>query len=285
MGSFGFLIHPERPLARELCRDLTDWLVERGHEVRVPQDVGAMIARPDRSVGDDELVPGLDLLVGIGGDGTMLGAVDAASSAEVPVLGINVGQLGYLTTVEPEDARASLKRFLAGAFVVEQRMRIGVRIERRDQSIEQMTPGLNEALVERLELGHTVRLDVCLDGEFFTPYVADGVMVASPTGSTAYALSAGGPIVDPQYRAQLLVPVSPHMVFDRAMVLDPTTEIRLTVAGNRPAHLSIDGRSGGPLEVGDAVVCSADPVPARLIRFGAPLFHRVLKTKFGLSDR
>lgn len=285
MGAFGFLIHSERPLARELCRDLTDWLVERGHEVRVPHDVGEMIGHTEHSVHDDELAPGLDLLVGIGGDGTMLGAVDVASRSEVPVLGINVGQLGYLTTVEPEDARASLKRFLAGAFVVEHRMRIGVRIERADRSVELMTPGLNEALVERLELGHTVRLDVSLDGELFTPYVADGVMVASPTGSTAYALSAGGPIVDPQYRAQLLVPVSPHMVFDRAMVLDPTTEIRLTVAGNRPAHLSIDGRSGGPLEVGDAVVCSADPVSARLIRFGAPRFHRVLKTKFGLSDR
>ena len=145
--------------------------------------------------------------------------------------------------------------------------------------------GLNEILLERAELGHTIRIDVSLDGEPFTPYVADGVMIATPTGSTAYAFSARGPIVDPRHRAQVLVPVSPHMLFDRALVLAPDAVVRMTVAGGRPAHLSVDGHSGGTLDVGDAVVCTADPVPARLVRFGPPSFQRVLKTKFGLPDR
>jgi len=285
MSAFGFLLHSERALAADLGRELTEWLTGRGHEVRL-FDVDALrIGRPDVGWGADELVVGLDLLVGIGGDGTMLDAVGIAAPCDVPVLGINVGQLGYLTTVEPADARAALKRFLAGAYVIEERMRIAVDIVRSDGTVEPYTAALNEVLLGRSALGHTVRIDVELDGESFTPYVADGLMVATPTGSTAYALSARGPIVDPRHRAQVLVPVSPHMLFDRALVLDPETVVRLTVSGVRPAHLSVDGHSCGGLTVGDSVLCTADPVPARLVRFGPSSFHRVLKTKFGLSDR
>ena len=201
------------------------------------------------------------------------------------MLGVNVGQLGYLTTIEPAGARVALKRFLAGAYEVEERMRIAVRIERSEGHVERLSPGLNEALLERSELGRTVRIEVMLDGVAFTSYVADGLIVATPTGSTAYALSARGPIIDPHHRALLMVPVSPHMLFDRAMVLDPSAEVRLTVAGPRPAHLSIDGRSGGAIAPGDSIVCTASPIPARLVTLGAPGFHQVLKAKFGLNDR
>ncbi|MFN8051075.1 MAG: NAD(+)/NADH kinase [Acidimicrobiales bacterium] len=285
MSAFGFLLHGERPLAAELGAGLAAWLEDRGHEVRFTRADAKRLDRDDGGFADDELGVGLDLMVGIGGDGTMLDAVGLAAPYEVPVLGVNVGQLGYLTTIEPAAARSSLKRFLAGAFIIEERMRISGRIERVGGATEETPPALNEVLLERSELGHTVRIDVTLDGEAFTPYVADGVILATPTGSTAYAFSARGPIVDPRHRAQVLVPVSPHMLFDRALVLAPDTAVRLSVAGARPAHLSLDGHSGGTLEVGDAIVCSAAPVPARLVRFGPPAFHRVLKNKFGLADR
>lgn len=285
MSAFGFLLHTERELAADLGLDLEAWLVERGHEVRFTHADARRLDRPASGFADDEIGVGLDLMVGIGGDGTMLDAVGMATLSEVPVLGVNVGQLGYLTTVEPAAARSALKRFLAGAYVIEERMRITTRIEHADGSTESADSALNEVLLERSELGHTVRIDVALDGEAFTPYVADGVILATPTGSTAYAFSARGPIVDPRHRAQVLVPVSPHMLFDRAMVLAPDAAVRLAVAGTRPAHLSIDGHSGGILEPGDAIVCTADPVPARLVRLGPPGFHRVLKSKFSLPDR
>lgn len=287
MSAFGFLLHSERELAAELGIELGDWLVDRGHEARFTKADAARLGRPDAGFDLHELAVGLDLMIGIGGDGTMLDAVGLATPAAVPVLGVNVGQLGYLTTVEPAGARSSLKRFLAGAYGIEERMRLATTIERADGSTEIADPALNEVVLERFELGHTARINVELDGDPFTPYVADGVILATPTGSTAYAFSARGPIVDPRHRAQVLVPVSPHMLFDRALVLAPDTDVRLVVAGGRPAHLSIDGHSAGALEPGDAVRCTADPVPAHLIRFGQSNVHhhQVLKAKFALPDR
>ena len=285
MAAFGFVVHSERREAWELGAELSRWLRDRGHEVRLDPDDARRCGLADLACSPDELVVGLDLLVGLGGDGTMLGAVDRAAGDDVPVLGVNIGQLGYLTSIEPDGARVALKRFLSGSFDVEERMRIACAIERADGSIEESATALNEALVGGSALGHTIRLDVALDGEMFTPYVADAMLVATPTGSTAYALSARGPIVDPRHRAQILVPVAPHMLFDRALVLQASTEIRLTVRGVRAASLSVDGRPSGALAVGDSVLCRAARTPARLVRIGPPHFHQVLKAKFGLSDR
>ncbi|MET0727908.1 MAG: NAD(+)/NADH kinase, partial [Acidimicrobiales bacterium] len=145
--------------------------------------------------------------------------------------------------------------------------------------------GLNEILIERAELGHTIRIDVTLDGEPFTPYVADGVMLATPTGSTAYAFSARGPIVSPRHRAQLLTPVSPHMLFDRTLILEPEACLRLVVDGHRAATLSVDGRNLGELGEGDAISCTAASSSAHLVTFGPRDFLQILKTKFGLNDR
>ena len=124
-----------------------------------------------------------------------------------------------------------------------------------------------------------------IDGEFFTTYAVDGLIVATPTGSTAYAFSAGGPIVDPTHRAILLTPVSPHMLFDRSLVLTPDAELRVTVDGHRPAALSVDGRRIAMLGDGDSIVCTESARSARLVTFGPRRFHRVLKEKFGLNDR
>ena len=144
---------------------------------------------------------------------------------------------------------------------------------------------LNEAVVEKTQSGHTVRMLVRIGGEVFTSYAADGLIVATPTGSTAYSLSARGPIVSPRHRALLLTPVSPHMLFDRSLILDPGETLSLEVIGHRPATLSVDGTSVGELEEGDTVDCSPADRSARLVTFGRRNFHRILKAKFGLSDR
>ena len=166
----------------------------------------------------------------LGGDGTMLRTVDLVSGAGVPILGINVGQLGYLTDIEPDDLGAALDRFLAGEGTIEERMLLTVRVERAGQAPTEHV-AFNEAVLEKTPMGHTVRLAVEVDGEFFTTYAADGLIVATPTGSTAYAFSVRGPIVAPTHRALMLTPVSPHMLFDRTLVLDPGAELRLDGAG------------------------------------------------------
>lgn len=149
----------------------------------------------------------------------------------------------------------------------------------------EVVTGLNEVVVERAFTGHTVRLRVYFDGEFFTSYVSDGMVVATPTGSTAYAFSVRGPIVAPTHRALLMVPVAPHLLFDRALVLEATSTIELEVVGHRPAKVSIDGQGGFDVTPGNRIVCSTASKPARFIRFEELRFHHVLKRKFSLADR
>jgi NAD+ kinase len=285
MTSAGLVVHRDREIAWALARDAIEWLTERGHDVRLPKLDAERVGVPDLACEADELIPGLDVLIGIGGDGTILRAVELAADDDVPVLGVNAGQLGYLATVEPSSLRMAMKRFLAGSYDVEERMRLALQIERTDGTVETVPNALNEAVVERCDFGHTVRVEVSFDGRVFTSYVADGLIVATPTGSTAYAFSVRGPFIAPRHRAILLAPVSPHMLFDRSLILEASTEIRLQVAGHRVARLSVDGRDGGLLQDGDAVVCTAARHPARLVTFGHDVFHEVLRSKFHLTDR
>lgn len=286
MSRVALLVHHERREAAEVAMTLQRFLADAGHDVVLPPEDAEVVGAADLAVAEAAICDdGLDLAVAVGGDGTMLRTVALVDAAGVPVLGINVGQLGYLSAVEPPDAVDAVKQVLAGAFEVEERMQVRVRVESDSRLVGVPADALNEAVVEKTPMGHTVRLGVHLGGEFFTTYAADGLIVATPTGSTAYSFSARGPILDPQLRALVLTPVSPHMLFDRSMVVAPEVEVRLEVLGPRTATLSIDGRNIGELFEGDAIVCTASPTPARLVSFAPRDFHRILKTKFGLADR
>ncbi len=305
MAVVGMILHHERDQAAELARDAAAWLAERGHEVRLPLRDAGIAGLADLGSAEDTFARGLDLAVSLGGDGTMLRTVDLVAGEGVPVVGVNVGQLGYLTEVEPPGLRMALKRFLAGSFEVEERMLLQVTVDAAhllsgedgdDPSDPEAKRGrsrdggasvlaLNEAVLEKTPMGHTVRLGVSIDGEAFTPYAADGLIVATPTGSTAYAFSARGPIVEPTHRCLLMTPVSPHMLFDRSLIFAPDARVRIEVVGDRPATLSVDGHNLGTLRRGDAVTCTGASGSARFVTFGPRNFLRILKTKFGLSDR
>jgi NAD+ kinase len=185
----------------------------------------------------------------------------------------------------------ALERFVAGPeadrgdWEIEQRMMVDVVLHPAGGGAPRRWRALNEGVLEKLEPGHTVRMLVRIDGATFTSYAADGLIVATPTGSTAYSLSARGPVVSPRHRALLLTPVSPHMLFDRSLVLDPEESIEIELTGHRRAVLSVDGRRAASLSEGDAVRFEASDATARFVRFGRHRFHQILKTKFGLSDR
>jgi NAD+ kinase len=286
MAAIALIVHPDRPHAAELARETADWLQAAGHEVRLTQQDAVAAGLSSLGRADPDILTGLDLAVSLGGDGTMLRVVDLVAAAEVPVMGVNLGQLAYLSEVEAGGVRLALERFLAGDHAIERRMLVAAQIECATGALPSShSIGLNEVVLEKTESGHTVRLEVEINGNFFTPYTADGLIVATPTGSTAYALSARGPIVEPTHRALLLTPVSPHMLFDRTLVLEPDAIVRLTVAGGRPANLSIDGRVLGELQVGDAISCTASKHSAKFVVFGRRDFHGILKAKFKLGDR
>jgi len=246
----GLVPHRDRPIAHALAQRLTAGLVENGCEVRVPAALAAAAGLDDYAVEPDDFAPGLDLVISLGGDGTMLYTVQLVYPAPVPLLGVNVGMLGYLSELEPDELEPWLPRLLAGEFEVTERMMLAVDVE-SSGSVRGSWFALNEAVIEKLRSGHLIYLEVSINGSAFTSYAADGLIVATPTGSTAYSFSAGGPIASPDLRCIVLTPISPHMLFDRSLVLSELEEISFVVSNGRNVALTIDGRELGELCSGD----------------------------------
>jgi NAD+ kinase len=282
MQGVALVAHHERSSARLHAERAAAWCRSREVPFWMPSDDAAALDVAEW--GDDRPISDADVIVSLGGDGTMLRAVHLLDGAAVPLLGVNLGSLGYLTEVEPDRLDDALDRFAQGAdagrWHLDERMMLDVTLAGR-----LVGRALNEAVVEKAESGHTVRLLARLDGAPFTYYAADGLIVATPTGSTAYSLSARGPIVSPRHRAMLLTPVSPHMLFDRTLVLDPTEAVEIEVSGHRRAALVIDGRPVASLDDGDVIGCVPSQATANFVRFGGERYHQILKAKFGLADR
>lgn len=280
----GLVPHRERPLAHELAARAAKWLADRGVTVRVPAADAGPCGLEHLACPEDEFARGLDVTVSLGGDGTMLRTVDIVYEEGVPVLGVNVGDMGYLTEVEPGALDRALERLLAGDYDVAERMVLQVDVVSTGPANGRWW-ALNEAVLEKAQSGRVTRLDVRINGAFFTTYAADGVIVATPTGSTAYSFSARGPIVSPRLRCLVLTPVSPHMLFDRSLVLDGDEELSFLVVDERTVVVTLDGRELGLVETGARITCTGGPRPARIVTFAPRDFHQILKAKFGLADR
>lgn len=285
MTSIGIAVHRFRPEALELARTVCQWASAASIGVVIDESDALVVDSPVASTGDISTV---DVLVCIGGDGTMLRAVRALGGAPVPIIGVNLGMLGYLATVEQDGLIEALEAWRLGTagdgYHHDDRMLIEVAMWSQGARLANLL-ALNEVVVEKKDAGHTVRLGVDIDKAPFTTYAADGVIIATPTGSTAYSMSARGPILSPRLRALLLTPVSPHMLFDRSMVLDPRETVRIEVLGHRSVHVATDGDFVHTLHPGDVIEVRAADEVARFVRFEERRFHHVLKTKFGLNDR
>lgn len=289
MATVGLIVHEQRPEAAELAREAARWLTMGRHRVRLPKEDAENVGLPEFGCPPEEFGPGLDLAVTLGGDGTILRAVSLVSRNGVPLLGFNLGRLGYLADLEPEHLTDALQRVLAGDYAIEERMMLSVFVQRAGEppvipAIDGDMWALNEVVVERPAAGHTVHVAVEVEDRFWTTYAADGLIVATPTGSTAYAFSAGGPIVSPNVRALIMTPVSAHAPFNRSLIVDARDAVRIEVT-HRPAAVVIDGREVGVLEKGDAIICTEAPSSARFVSLGPRDFYGILKAKFGVADR
>jgi NAD+ kinase len=270
------VVNQERPDACEAALRVRAW--GEAHQVSVVHAEDVV----------DEMTATLpDLVVSLGGDGTVLRAVQILSGHNVPVLGVNFGTLGYLTSVEPSQLLDVLESLRTGVMPkdarLENRMMLKIHVAQKDGGRHTLR-ALNEVVVEKVESGHTVRLEVAIDQSVFATYSADGLIVATPTGSTAYSLSARGPVLSPQHRAMVLTPVSPHMLFDRSLVLDPAEEVSITVRGHRDVTLSVDGLHFVSLKPEDEVRVVSDTATACFLHIGQQRFHHILRQKFGLGD-
>jgi len=274
------VVHPAREEALEAGTDVVKLCAERGIATRSLDDVDV---GADERAASDGLAEGSDLVVSVGGDGTLLRAAHMASGPGVPVLGVMVGRLGFLTEVEPEDVPSVLDAFVAGELVVDERLTVEAEAEGAPWSDRKWA--LNEIMVEKRARHRIISLAVHVGGEYVTTVSGDGVIVATPTGSTAYSFAARGPIVHPGVACLILTPVSPHMVFDRPLVLAPDEEVEIEVEGEEPGLLAPDGRVALELPVGCRVRIRRSDRPARLLRrAGTESFFARLGRKFSLPS-
>ena len=281
MNRFIVYINTRRPEAIGHATELMGWLEEIGISCHFAPESAVAVGRPELAIKESDITTDFQLAIALGGDGSVLRTVTAVSDHQIPVLGINFGRIGYLSGVEPSLSRQRISQFLEGDFYLEKRMRLKIK-----SSIEEnFFYALNEVVVEKIDPGRTVRLALEINGDFFTSYATDALIVATPTGSTAYSMSARGPIIDPMHQAILLTPVAPHSLFDRALVLSPDDELKISVLPDCGASFAVDGNVSGNLELGDSIICSSAEKPALLVSFGGSNFHQALKGKFGLSDR
>jgi NAD+ kinase len=239
------------------------WLAERGVAVvsRAETDGWSEV-----SGSADGLTAKMDLAIVLGGDGTLLAVARALGKRSVPLLGVNLGTLGFLADTGSEDLYAALEQVLAGAFSVESRMRLEVDVAREGQVLGSYL-ALNDAVIVRNAVSRLIDLETFADGMVVTTYHADGLIVATPTGSTAYSLSAGGPLLVPELEAILLTPISPHTLTQRPLVLPETSglEIRVQDARGGEVRLTVDGQVGCALEQGDWVSVRRSPHPVRML--------------------
>jgi NAD+ kinase len=254
----GFAYNPTSDAAVELRERAAGWAETHG------------IAEWSSPAADHDALhrelPGTDVLVVLGGDGTFLRAAHAVIEHDVPLLGINVGKVGFLSKVEANDIEAVLARLVDGRYEIEPRMALEGRILRGGtQPSGERLLALNDVVVARGSLARVVRLDTSIDGTHLASFIADGLVVASPTGSTGYSFSAGGPILGPTARNLVVTPIAGYLTTIRSVVVGPTAIVRCRVVDAHEALVSVDGREDIPLAVGDVVEVRAIERPVRLV--------------------
>jgi NAD+ kinase len=274
--TIALVLHPTRKEAAEIGSRALEAAERHGIGVTVdPVDAGRVAGATVAEDGAD----GADLILAVGGDGTVLEAVRRGIAADVPILGVNVGRIGFLTEVEPDRVDQAVDAFAAGDYHLSSRMTLSSKAPDGSTDV-----GLNDTVLEKIVSQHVVDLAVAVGDERLVEYRADGVVVATPTGSTAYTFSAGGPLVHPELEALIVTAIAPHTLFGRPLVLSPDAELLLTVRGERPGRVNVDGREQGVVEPGEQVMVRRHATPARLVHLTSRSFTATVRQKFRLDD-
>jgi NAD+ kinase len=264
---------------------LLDWLAARGLTAVLEKETaelapGALVA----AVGKSELPAQVDAVIVLGGDGTLLSMARAVGDLGVPILGINLGGLGFLTATTLDELLPAMEALLADVMAVEERMMLSARLVRAGQTVGDYV-ARNDVVITKSAMSRIIDLSVSVDGRHATAYRADGLIISTPTGSTAYNLSTGGPILFPTMDAVVLTPIAPHTLSNRPIVLPGGQRIDVTLRGDQEVMLTMDGQVGVSLRERDTVQVAKAPARIRLMRFDQKDFFSVLRTKLKWGER
>ncbi len=285
MTRVGLVAKPDAGEAQGVLRGLIGWLGARGLPVLVDKETASLVADLPLAQASRNDLPGqVDFIVVLGGDGTLLSVARAVGDLGVPILGVNLGGLGFLTATTLDEMTPALEALLSGRMVVEERMMLAARV-RRGGSPAGHFLALNDVVIMKSAMSRIIDLSVSVDGAPATAYRADGLIIATPTGSTAYSLSAGGPILFPTMDAVVLTPICSHTLTNRPIVLPGTQGIEVTLLTNQEVMLTIDGQVGFALRESDRVEVERAVSRIRLVRFPHKHFFSVLRTKLKWGER
>jgi NAD+ kinase len=281
----GIVMKPHWPEAREVLRQLIPWLKGKDCEVVLDIETATLAGAEETGLAKADVSRAADLVVVLGGDGTLLSVARLVEFGEVPILGVNLGGLGFLTEITLDELYPVLGAVLSGKYRASRRMLLQVMVRRGGEPIVEDIV-LNDAVMTKGALARIVDLEVFVEQEYVTTYRADGLIISTPTGSTAYGLSAGGPILFPTMRALILVPICPHTLTNRPLVLPEEVGVQVVLnSQNEDVYLTLDGQVGFPLQYQDQVEVRRADREITLIVSPKKNFYEILRSKLKWGER
>jgi NAD+ kinase len=282
--TIGLISKPHVEQAAEVVRGLIGWLVPRGVKLRLDEVTAAYVGRTD-GLPRSDTPEGCDFIIVLGGDGTLLSAARAVGGRDIPLFAVNLGGLGFLTTIPVGEIYPDLERALAGDFRAAKRRMLHCELVRGGQTVSTYE-ALNDVVLHKALIARMIDLETHVDAHAVCSYKGDGLVISTPTGSTAYSLSAGGPIVFPSVACLCLTPICPHMLTNRPVIVPDSSVIRVrNRGGDGETYLTIDGQVGEPLRRDDLVICQSSSYSIRLIRPPKLMFFDVLRDKLKWGER
>jgi NAD+ kinase len=283
ISTVGIISKPKIARAPEIVSGLLAWLDKRQVRYRCDQ-LTAEYGGISQFFNREQLYEEIDLLIVLGGDGTLLSAARVIAGHDIPIFAVNLGHLGFLTSIRVEDLYPELERALLGEHRIGRRRMVDCELQRDGKTIASYS-ALNDVVIAKSELARMIDLDTHVDNHFVAAYKADGLIISTPTGSTAYSLSAGGPVIFPSVNAFCITPICPHMLTNRPVIVPDSSVIHILNHGEEGTYLTIDGQVGEPLSKGDRIVCRSSPKTIQLIRPPKMLFFDVLREKLKWGER
>ncbi|HEY6443713.1 MAG TPA: NAD(+)/NADH kinase [Candidatus Acidoferrales bacterium] len=281
----GIICKPIKDIVSSVVPPLVEWLRDHKIDVFIDQETQACVGVVSDALSRDALCEKIDILIVLGGDGTLLSAARALGGHRVPILAVNLGGLGFLTSVTLDELYPLLERVLAGKHRTSERMMLDAEVVRDGQSAERQC-ALNDAVANKGAVARMLDFDLSVNGDAVGRYRADGIIVATPTGSTAYSLAAGGPIVDPDLDCFIITPICPHMLTNRPLVIPGTARVELDfAAADDPVYITLDGQIGFELKANDRVTITKSSNRVALIRPPSKTYFEVLRSKLRWGER
>ena len=284
MKTIGLIVNMKKQNAVMLIEKIIDLIEKQNCSAVMPETIAAALGLPKYGWPPQDLAK-TDCLVVLGGDGTLLVSARKAAPSGIPVLGVNMGNLGFLTEVDVPDLTEALEKLIRGEYVIEERMMLDAGVYRNGTLVWQSL-ALNDTVISKGAFARLIYLETLVDEEYVTTYPADGLIVATPTGSTAYSLSAGGPLVPPNLELMLVTPICPHLLWARPLVIGAESRVKVNILSELDEiMLTLDGQYGFKLQKKDSVVLSRSPHRAKFIRLKPSRFFYLLREKLSETNR